>query len=64
MTAKQSKLVGIYGVDLALQAGELARRGEGCGTVSAVLGVHWKTASSLMDIGALILLAASKGGAK
>jgi hypothetical protein len=51
MKNKHIKIISKLGVETCLEAASLARRGEGCSTVAACLGLHWKTASAAMDAG-------------
>ena len=54
LTKSQLNVLAKIGVSSALEAGEHAAHGEGCNTVGFYLSLHWKTASTAMDIGRIL----------
>jgi hypothetical protein len=54
MQNKHLQIIARLGVQTCLDAAAHARNGEGCATVAALLGLHWRTASAAMDAGAAL----------
>lgn len=57
LSKSQLAVLAKVGVQLCLEAAHYARRGEGCSTVGFYLGLHWKTASTAMNVGLLLPMA-------